>query len=93
MSPTDIRRPLFREAISAARSAHAFQDSGVHELLHHLFQIALRDALARGDFLGLDRFGARIERDVDHRLEGKQGFSRELEHGSGRRFGCCVQTG
>src|ERR1043166_6414789 len=33
--------PLARQAIAAARPAHALQDSGAHQLLHHLLEIAL----------------------------------------------------
>ena len=75
--------PFLGEAIAAARTAHALQNAGAHQLLHHLFEITLRHALARGDFLGLHRFGPRIEGDVDHRFERQQGFAGEFQHGSG----------
>ncbi len=69
-----------RQPIAAARAAHAFEDAGAHQLLHHLFQIALRHALARGDFLGLHRLGPRVEGDVDHRFQRQQGFAGEFQH-------------
>jgi hypothetical protein len=72
---------LLGEAIAAARPAHAFENAGAHQLLHDLFEITLRHALARGDLLRLHRLGPRIERDVDHRFERKQSFAGEFEHG------------
>src|SRR6202789_578579 len=73
---------LAREAVAAARAAHALEHAGAHQLLHHLLEIALRHALARGDLLGLHGLGTRVERDVDHRLERQQGFAGKLQHGS-----------
>ncbi len=72
--------PLARQAIAAARAAHALQDARAHQLLHHLFQIALRHALAGGDLLGLHRFGPRVVGDVDHRLERQQCLARKSNH-------------
>ena len=67
-----------RQPIAAARAAHAFEDAGAHQLLHHLFQIALRHALAGGDFLGLHRLGPGIEGDVDHRFQRQQGLAGQV---------------
>src|SRR4029077_17551057 len=36
---------LLRQAIAAARSAHAFEHARAHQLLHDLLEIALRHAL------------------------------------------------
>ncbi len=60
---------LARETITAAGAAHALQNAGAHEGLHHLLEIAMGHALAAGDFLRLHGFGARVAGDVDHRLE------------------------
>jgi len=76
------RTTLLREAIAAPRSAHALENACPHKLLHDLFEITLRHALASRDLFCLHGFGARVERDVDHRFEREQGFAREFEHGS-----------
>ena len=72
--------PLARKLIAAARSAHAFQNAGAHQRLHHLFEMALRHAMARGDLLRRTGSAARMERDVDHRCNGQQGFFGEPRH-------------
>src|SRR6185437_5340548 len=73
---------LLGKAITAARPAHAPEHTGAHELLHDLFEVALRHALARGDLFRLHRFGPSVEGDVDHRFQREQCFSGELEHQS-----------
>ena len=39
--------PLARQAIAAARPAHALQDAGAHQRLHHLLEIAVRQPWPR----------------------------------------------
>ena len=69
-----------RQAVAAARTAHAFENAGAHQLLHHLLQITLWHALAGGDFLGLHRLGPCIEGDVDHRLQRQQRLAGQAQH-------------
>ncbi len=69
-----------RQAIAAARTAHALEDAGANQLLHDLLEITLRHALAGGDFLGLHGFGPGIEGDVDHRFQRQQGLSGQAQH-------------
>src|SRR5690606_6727724 len=73
--------PLPGENIAAPGPAHALQDVGAHQLLHDLLEIALGNALAPVDLLGLHRFGAAVVGNVHHRLEGEQHLLRQLEHG------------
>jgi hypothetical protein len=71
---------LLGEAIAAARSAHALQHARANELLHDLFEITLRYALARRDLFRLHGFRPRIECNVDDRFEREERFAGELEH-------------
>ena len=72
--------PLARQAITAAGPAHAAQNAGAHKLLHHLFEIALGNALTLRQLLRLHGLGARVVGDIDHRLESEERFFRKSYH-------------
>ena len=71
---------LPRQAIAAARSAHASQDTGTDQLLHDLFQIAPRQIQATGDVLTLHRFDPAVIGDVGDRLQGEHQLLRWPQH-------------
>ena len=84
--------PLPRQAVAAARSAHAAQDAGADQLLHDLFQIAPGQIQAAGDVLTLHRFGAAVIGDVGHRLQGEHQLLRWPQHvDKSRAFGLPAQ--
>ena len=64
---------LARQFVAAARAAHALEDLGVDEALQQRLQMARRQAMARGERLGGDRRGARMQGDVDDGARSRAG--------------------
>src|SRR5579859_3477233 len=75
---------LAREPIAAARTAHAREDAGAHQLLQHGLEIATRNALATRDLGRLLGQRARVIGDVQHRFDRKQELLAEPQHGDQR---------
>src|SRR5262245_20636363 len=70
-------RGLARECIPAAGSAQTLDEPSAFQLAEQLFQIGLRDALARRNVGERNRTGSAVKREVQHRRDRIAAFRRE----------------
>ena len=69
-----------RQAVAAARAAHAFDQPVPAQLAEQLLEVGQRDLLALADAGQRDRALGAVHRDVDHRRDGESSFGSE-SHG------------